>query len=161
MTAETRPAHLAGRIKEVLRFDRFYSRRLREATKAARVHDVNIAELAIFQELLGGPCTPGWLSWRLDLDPGYLSRRLKQLERMSFVSVRSSDDDRRMRQVSLTDRGGIVARSLEQVREDAVRKTLEELPLRQQRRLVRAMNVIIGIFEQDPLTDLLERISRP
>src|ERR1700681_1220344 len=149
MITKASRGHLADRIEEVLRFDRFYSRRLREATKAAPVHEGNLAELGILQELLHVPCTPGWLSWRLDLDPGYLSRSLRQLERMNLVSVLGSDDDRRQRQVSLTDRGGMVARRLEQVREDAVRKILEELPLRQQRRLVRAMNVIIGIFERD------------
>ena len=169
--ADQIPADLADRIKEVLRFDHFYSRRLRdasrrlgeaspqlgEATRTARLQDVNIAEMGIVQELLHRPRTPGWLSWRLDLDPGYLSRSLKRLEMMSLVSVGGSDDDRRMRQVSLTDRGGMVARSLEQVREDIVRMTLEELPLRQQRRLVRAMNAILGIFERDSLTNLLER----
>jgi DNA-binding MarR family transcriptional regulator len=151
--------HLAERIKYVLRFDRFYSRRLREAAKVARGSEVNTAELGIFQELLRGPCTPGWLSWRLDLDPAYLSRSLKRLQLIRLVSVRGSDGDRRRRQVSLTDQGSTVARGLEQARVDAVRKVLDELPLRQQKRLVLAMNVIVGIFEQDALTNLLERIT--
>jgi len=77
--SKNRKAHLvdiAARIKDVLAFDRFYARRLHEATKTARVNEVNVAESGIFHELLQGPCTPGWLSWRLDLDPGQLSRSL-------------------------------------------------------------------------------------
>jgi len=154
MISKTGQAHLSDRIQDVLRFDRLYARRLRDLAKAARVNEANVAELGIFQELLPGPCTPGWLIWRLDLDPGYLSRSLRQLELMGFISACGCGDDRRQRQVTLTDRGRVVARSLERFREDAARQRLEELPLRQQRRLVRAMNAIIEILERDALANL-------
>ena len=150
-------ADLAERIQDVLRFDRFYSRRLYEAAKVARVNEVNAAELGIFQELLGGACTSAWLSYRLDLDPGYLSRTLKLLESMGFISVGNCAGDRRTRHMALTNRGRIVARGLERFREDVARKALEDLPPRHQRRLVRAMNVIIEIFERDTCANLLER----
>src|SRR5207237_5870943 len=84
-----------ARIREVLRFDRFYSRRLREAAKAARVNALNVAESGVFHELLDGPYTPGWLSWRLGLDPGQLSRTLEKLELMRHITVCGSGDDRR------------------------------------------------------------------
>lgn len=142
--------------REVLRFDRFYSRRLHEAAVAARVHESSAAELGIFRELLHGSCAPGWLSWRLDLDTGYLSRNLRQLELMGFIKVARAGDDGRRRQVSLTALGFVAARSLEGFHEDAVRKTLQELPPRQQRRLARAMKTIIDILERDALTNLLE-----
>lgn len=94
-----------------------------------------------------------------DLDPGHLSRSLRQMERMKHIVVCGSADDRRKRQVSLTDWGRKAARSLEQFREDRVRRTLEELPRRQQERLVRAMGVITEIFGRDALTNLLERFE--
>lgn len=156
MPTKTRQDEVSIRVRGVLRFDSFYARRLREATDAAAVHEVNAAELGIFLELLHSPCSPGWLSWRLDLDPGYLSRSLRLLDLTGHIAVNSTGGDRRMRQVSLTDRGRYVARGLAQFQEDAVRKTLDELPPRQQRRLVRAMEVIIDILEQDAWANLLE-----
>jgi DNA-binding MarR family transcriptional regulator len=159
MTRKTSPADLAGRIKQVMEFDRFYSRRLREAARSMCVNEVNAAELGIFLELLRAPCPSDWLRWRLDLDPGYLSRTLAQLELMGFISTCASDADRRIRQVTLTGRGRAAARSLEGFQEDAVRKALEEFPVRQQRRLVRSMNAIVAIFEQDPVARLRARFS--
>ena len=149
MNGKRLPVNLADRVREVVRFDRFYSQRLRDATKVARVNVVNAAELGIFLELIRAPCPPGWLSWRLDLDPSYVSRTLRQLELSGFITMHGADRDRRIRQASLTDRGRIVARGLERFQEDVVRKRLEELPARQQKRLLRAMNVIVDIFERD------------
>ncbi len=121
------------------------------------VNEVNAAELGIFLELLRAPCPSDWLRWRLDLDPGYLSRTLAQLELMGFLSTCVSGADRRIRQVTLTGLGRAAARSLERFQEGAVRKALEEFPVRQQRRLIRAMNAIVEILEQDPVARLLAR----
>ena len=147
MIRKTPRGDLAAQAREVTRFDRFYSRRLRHATKAARVNEANDAERGIFLELLEGPCPPGWLCWRLDLDAGHLARRLRKLELEGHLTVRGSDVDRRMRQVTLTDLGRAVARSLARFQEDTARKALEELPARNQRRLVRAMQAIIEILQ--------------
>src|SRR5882672_10275284 len=136
---------LPGRVREILRFDRYYETRLREASKAVRVNEVNIAELGIFLELLPRPCPPGWLCSRLGLDPGYLSRSLRRLELDDCITVCG---DRRNRQASLTARGLVVARSLQQFQEDAARRTLQDLSARNQRRLVRSMQVIIELLEQ-------------
>jgi DNA-binding MarR family transcriptional regulator len=72
--------------------------------------------------------------------------------------VRSAGGDRRTRLANLTDRGRLVARSLAQFEEDAARKSLKELPARQQRRLVRSMQAIIEILERDALANFLERL---
>ena len=153
------PITLADRVKEVVRFDRFYAQRLRDATKVARVNEVNAAELGVFVELLRGSAPLDWLVWRLDLDRSYLARTLKTLEISGFVTLRTDDRDRRMRRADLTTRGRTVAQDLQQFQEDVVRKTLEELPTRQQRRLVRAMGTIIEIFERDELTNFWERFE--
>lgn len=92
------------------------------------------------------------------MDPGYLSRCLRQLELDQCVALCDSANDRRQRLVSLTDRGRMAARELERYQEYAVQKVLEELPARQQRRLVHAMNTIIEVFNRDALTNLLERV---
>src|SRR5512146_3127402 len=55
---------LEGRVRKVLRFERFFAARLREATKAAFVNDVNAAQLGILRLLRDRPAPPGWLSWQ-------------------------------------------------------------------------------------------------
>jgi DNA-binding MarR family transcriptional regulator len=127
---------LEERISEVPRFERFFAPRLRAATRAAFINEVNALELGIFRELLPWPRTGGWLAWRLDVDAGYLSRTLRKLEETGLVSTCPSLGDGRIREVSLTDRGCAAARQLEQFDRARVRRSLEPLPRRQQERLV-------------------------
>jgi DNA-binding MarR family transcriptional regulator len=82
------------------------------------------------------------------------------MEPMGFITVSRAGDDGRRRQVALTARGLVIARDLEEFYEDRVRRVLRELPPRQQRRLVRAMQSIIDILEQDPLTNFLATLRK-
>jgi hypothetical protein len=66
MNRRKRYDRIDERARELVRFDRFYARLLREARKAASVIEVNEAQLGIFHELLSGPGTLSWLSGRLD-----------------------------------------------------------------------------------------------
>src|SRR5258707_1090552 len=92
---------MAARVAKVRRFEHFYSRRLRDATKAALVTEANVAQLGIFHELMEGPCTPSWLRWRLDIDPGYLSRTLRLLELERHITTCRSRGDGRTRDIQL------------------------------------------------------------
>src|SRR5258706_8736279 len=96
---------MASRIAKVLRFEHFYSRWLRDAIRAALITEANVVQLGIFHELLRGPCTPTWLSWRLDMDPAYISRTLGLLELERHITTCPSRDDRRRREVQLTHSG--------------------------------------------------------
>jgi DNA-binding MarR family transcriptional regulator len=141
-----------GRIRAVLKFERFFAQRLREAAKdAAADRDLNGAQREIFHAVRDGSAPPSWLSWRLGLDRSYLSRMLKRMEADRFVTIEPSDTDRRERRIALTDLGRRIARNLEQCDEDRVR-----LPQRQQKRLIRAMLTIQEIFQRDAVTNLLE-----
>ena len=98
-----------------------------------------------------------WLNDRLRIDPSYLSRILKKFEAYGFVSHRPWDRDRRHREFALTAWGRRVCDSLDDLHRDAVNAVLEELPERQQRRLVYAMKVIEQILTRAPLENLLEK----
>jgi DNA-binding MarR family transcriptional regulator len=144
-------------VQKVLAFERFYSRRLREATKAMLVTETTVLRMSVFRELMDGPCTASWLCWRLGVDPGQLSRTLSVLELEGHIIAHVSPTDRRRRDIELTRWGARVARGLEEFRAERIRQTLEELPRKQQQRLVNAMRVILEIFERDALTNLLDR----
>lgn len=152
-----RTGDVDGRIQAVLKFERFFARRLREAAKAAAAdRDLNDAQREILHEAQDGPVSPSWLSWRLGLDRSYLSRMLKLMEAEGYVTIELSDTDRRERRLVLSDLGRWIARNLQQCDEDRVQRALEGLPQRQQKRLIRAMMVIEEIFQRDAVTNLLE-----
>lgn len=149
MIRKSREQHLDSRVAEVLRFERHTAPRLRAATRTAFLNEVNAMQLGVFRELLRGPCSPGWLAWRLGVDPGNTSRAVRLMALMGLVTITVAARDRRMRDVELTDWGRDAARYLETFERDRVRSTLEPLPRRQQDRLVRAMQVIMEISERD------------
>jgi len=141
----------------MLRFDHFYARRLQDAEMADKTREGSLAEIRIFHELGQLPRTPGWLSCRLNLDPGYVTRILKTMEACRYVTIDPWQNDRRQRVVTLTRFGRDVHRELRAFRERLARNTLEALPQRQQRRLIRAMTVIEEVLTRDSLANLLER----
>jgi DNA-binding MarR family transcriptional regulator len=151
-------AEMEGNIEEVVRFERYYARRLRATSEARRPNDadLSVAQADIFHELQKAPCPERWLRERLGLDPGYLWRSLRWLELTGNIAISVAPTDRRARWVSLTKRGERSARTLEQERAKRARETLEQLPRRQQRRLTRAMAVIVEILERDLVTNIVE-----
>jgi DNA-binding MarR family transcriptional regulator len=157
MNRQGRYQGIDARAAKIVRFDRFHAARLREGIKAATtLHEINEAQLAIFRALLPMPAPANWLAWRLGLDPSYLWRTLRFMELAGHVGVCVSPTDRRAREVSLTEWGLAAARNLEWFEEQRARELLAQLPLREQERLVAAMDAIIATFRRDPITNLLE-----
>ena len=152
-------AALVERVKEVLEFERFYSRRLNQALTALKIREVNAVELAIFHELLDWPRTPAWFAWRLGLDRGYVSRTLAYLAACGFIEMHPRTEDRREREVTLTRWGRIAALDLEEFQEARVRGILEELPRWQQKRLARSMRAIVEIFRRGDYVNFVERLA--
>lgn len=76
---------------------------------------------------------------RLDLDSAYVSRLLRSLERQGLVVVEASQDDRRVRRVSLTPAGVAERTELDQRAEGFAQSVLEPLSEGQQARLATAM----------------------
>jgi DNA-binding MarR family transcriptional regulator len=148
---------MQARVREVRKFERFYSRRLQDASRSLRIHEGKVAALAILEELTGGGASAAWLCGRLKLDAAYMSRTLKAMEMHKDVTSTPSKRDGRMRQIELTQSGLRTARFFEREHENRIARILEELPLKQQKRLVRAMQAIQEIFQRDALTNLLER----
>jgi len=160
MIRRERHQGIEERARKMVRFDRYHARRLRAGVKAGpSIHEISEAQLAIFRALLPMPAPATWLSWRLGLDPSYLWRTLRFMELTRHVQISISPTNRREKDVSLTDWGLAAARNLEWFEEERAREFLGQLPLRQQERLVAAMDTIVEIFERDDLTNLIERVQ--
>ena len=84
----------------------------------------------------GAPATTQTLRERLGLDSGYLSRLLRQLERDGLVSVTADPDDRRRRQVRLTEAGGERWKELERRSDDQARLIVDPLTARDRKSVV-------------------------
>ena len=151
MNSGRRTDPLHTRVQQLLRFNLFYAQRLRDADAAYENWEGGSAERRMLQEL-EWPRTPGWLSWRLNLDRGYISRTLKTMEAYRYVTILPEGRDRRQRVVQLTAWGRQVLENLRRGRESTARQTLEGLPQGQQRRLVRAMALIEEVLTHDPLS---------
>jgi DNA-binding MarR family transcriptional regulator len=80
-----------------------------------------------------------WLREQLDLDSGYLSRLLRNLESAGLVTVGPGERDRRVRTARLTAAGRRERRLLDRRSDEFAESLLEPLGTRQRERLVGAM----------------------
>ena len=146
-------------IEQVVKFNRFYSARLREGVRAACANEVTVAEQRVVLALVAGERTPAWLSWRLDMDSSYMSRTVRGLHADRLVTIEIGWEDRRTRLIALTDKGRSLAQTVEWFHAERVRRGVEALPRREQKRLAKAMAAIIQLYERDSLADLLESLK--
>ena len=85
------------------------------------------------------PLTTQALRERLGLDSGYLSRLLRRLAEDGLIQVAPDPEDRRRRQVMLTEAGRERWRELERRSDDQARLIVDPLTQRQRERLTRAL----------------------
>ncbi|MBS42700.1 MAG: PadR family transcriptional regulator [Nocardioides sp.] len=76
---------------------------------------------------------------RLDLDSGYLSRLLRDLEDRKLVVLTPDPADRRRRRIHLTRSGARLAARLEDRSEDLAQRLVDPLTVRQRERLLAAL----------------------
>jgi DNA-binding MarR family transcriptional regulator/GNAT superfamily N-acetyltransferase len=147
-------------VAAIRRFDRAYSQRLRRVTEAYAEPGRALGPAMVLIEVgdrdgVQGPD----LRRRLDLDSGYMSRTLRELEDEGLVAGRADRVDRRRRVLRLTATGRrVVARAV--ARADAAAGDLLA-PLRPQQRaelvaalataeqLLRAATVTFDVVRQD------------
>jgi DNA-binding MarR family transcriptional regulator/GNAT superfamily N-acetyltransferase len=94
---------------------------------------------------------------RLDLDSGYLSRLLRQLERDGLVAVTSSPDDGRVRTARLSAAGRAERVVLDRLSDELARSLLEPLNDDQRERLVAAMATVERLLTAGLVRVAIER----
>ncbi len=122
MPAPTKARRTTGApAAAVRRFNRFYTRQLGLLEEGLLHSSFSLPEARVLYEVAHHPgITATELREILQLDAGYLSRILRGLRRQGVISARSPAEDRRQRQLALTERGrrafgALDARSTEQV----------------------------------------------
>lgn len=150
-------------IDQIRRFDRFYAKRLAVQARAVANEDLSPADAAVLSELLWseGGGSGAWLSFRLDLDSGYVSRVLKKLEANGLLVAVHSSADARMRTWELTALGREFAVGIEAEHRERVAVLLYGILPSDHTRLVQAMRVIEEVLGATPVRDLLDARGLP
>ncbi len=134
--AEDLRADRADGIAELRRFARTFTRRIGALEEHYLGRDRPLGVARLLWELGAGGGDVGELRRRLDLDSGYLSRLLRQLEGEQLVRIEPDPDDGRRRRAHLTDLGLLEWMELDH-RSDLVASELADgLPPRAVDRLV-------------------------
>lgn len=132
-----------SRVDAVRRFNRFYTGRIGILPEDYLGSSHTLAEARILFELGSrGETSASELGRDLDLDLGYLSRLLQGLKRRGLVQGKASPDDARRRALTLTSRGQKTFQTLDARSRREVEQLLAGLALRDQARLVDAMETV-------------------
>src|SRR5215218_1385824 len=114
-------SELAARIAEIRRFNRFYTRLIGLLDEGHLASPFSLAQVRVLYELAHQDApTASALCAQLALDPGYLSRMLRDLERRGLVTGRRSADDARRRRLALTAKGKRTMDTLERKADAAI-----------------------------------------
>jgi len=154
LEAAQRSSELDRRIDAVRRFNRLYTRRIGVLQHGYLHSSFSLAEVRVLYELAHRQrATATELARELDLDAGYLSRILASFTRHGMLHRARSDRDGRELLLSLTRHGQDTFAPLEAAAREQIGALLEQLPERQQQRLVSAMHSIgalLGEAESEP-----------
>jgi DNA-binding MarR family transcriptional regulator/GNAT superfamily N-acetyltransferase len=139
---------LGQRAAAVRRFNRFYTRQIGALREGLSSSPFSLTEARVVYELASrGEATATALGRELDLDPGYLSRVLRQLHRRGLLRKRASADDARQTLLSLSERGRAAFARLDQGSQQEMEMLLASLGSEEQRRLVQAMATIEALLD--------------
>ena len=127
-------------VAVVRRFNRSYTQRIGALEDSFLGLGMPLGPARLLFEIGAAPATTQALRERLGLDSGYLSRLLRRLEHEGLIDVTPDPDDRRRRQVTLTEAGRERWRELERRSDDQARLIVEPLTQRQRDRLARALS---------------------
>ena len=137
-----------ARIAAVRRFNRYYTRQIEVLRKTFLDSPYSLGEARVLYEIASCPApTASDISRNLDLDPGYLSRVLRNFEKRGLIRKRTSAKDGRQSHLTLTPRGRKSFTPLDARSQRATAAMLAELAPADQTRLIAAMTTIETLLE--------------
>ncbi len=132
-------------ILKIRRFNRFYTNLLGLLDRHLLETEFSLTEARVLYELgEADACTAKELTRRLNVDPGYLSRILKQFEKKGLTERMRSSEDGRLHPIRLTEKGQETLRWLSGRSDGQSRSLIEKL----------------NPSQRTDLTDSMERIQR-
>src|SRR4051812_10063582 len=126
-------------VAQIRRFNRVVTQRVGALDDHYLARDLPLGESRLLWEIGPEGCDLRSLRSRLELDSGYLSRMLRNLEGAGLVTVEPDERDRRVRVARLTAPGHAERDVLDRGADELAESLLEPLDKRQRDRLVSAM----------------------
>lgn len=138
-------------VEAIRRFNRFYTRHIGLLEEGLLQSPFTLTEARVIYELAHHDRTTAkHLSEELGLDPGYLSRILRDFKRRRLVAREPSPADRRHLLLSLTDRGQDAFGQLNAASRTQIQAMLAPLSPVDRNRLVHAMHSIEALLGAQP-----------
>lgn len=136
-------------VSEIRSFNRFYTNILGLLDKHILDSPYSLTEVRILLEVSKmKDCTANKLISKLDIDRGYMSRVLKRFEANGLIAKESSEGDKRITILHLTEEGKKVMSELEDRSSRQVEKLIGHLPDSGKRELVDAMKKIRSALQE-------------
>ena len=140
-------------VQAVRGFNRFYTRQIGLLREGLLKSAFSLAEVRVLYEIAHRRQTTATaLGRQLGVDPGYLSRILRRLEKSGLVRKSASQLDGRQSLLGLTERGKKTFSVLNSRQNEEVATLLGRLHAADQVRLVQAMRAIEGVLDTGPKT---------
>lgn len=145
-------------IQTIRRFNRFYTQRIGAHTDTYLKTPYSLAELRILYELAENPdSTATQLAERLNMDHGFLSRKLTGLTRKKLIKRTQSMTDKRQHHLSLTPQALKEQPQLQRAADELVEQMLAPIPPERHLTLVSAMETVTNILRNDAATPIVFR----
>jgi DNA-binding MarR family transcriptional regulator/N-acetylglutamate synthase-like GNAT family acetyltransferase len=126
-----------GAVPAIRHFNRFYTRQIGVLQEGLLQSSLSLTEVRVLYELAHrSGVTATALAREMDLDPGYLSRILREFSRRGWLQRQISASDRRQTWLALTARGSAALRPLEQRSDRQVRRMLAPISPEDRRALL-------------------------
>jgi DNA-binding MarR family transcriptional regulator/GNAT superfamily N-acetyltransferase len=137
-----------ARIAAVRRFNRYYTRQIGVLRKTFLDSPYSLGEVRVLYEIASRVSpTATEVGRALDLDPGYLSRVLRNFEKRGLIRKTASAKDARQNHLTLTARGKSSFVPIDTRSQRASAAMLENLTPADQSRLIAAMTTIETLLE--------------
>jgi DNA-binding MarR family transcriptional regulator/N-acetylglutamate synthase-like GNAT family acetyltransferase len=144
------PTQRRDALDAIRGFNRFYTRQLGLLEQGMLGSPFTLTESRVLYELAHRQSpTATEIAGELSLDPGYLSRLLKKLERQRHVERGRDADDGRQRPLRLTKAGRRVFDGLDHAAGEQVADMIEQLTPGQVDELLQAMQAVRRLLQAD------------
>ena len=138
-------------LSAVRAFNRFYTRQIGVLREGLLKSPFSLAEVRVLYEIAHRQQPSATeLCEELGLDPGYLSRILRGLEKRGLVSKSASPKDGRQSLLGLTARGRKTFATLDERQNQEVAAVLQTLSPAERARMAEAMRSIEGLLNPGP-----------
>ncbi|TMJ37421.1 MAG: GNAT family N-acetyltransferase [Alphaproteobacteria bacterium] len=141
-------------VAAVRRFNRNYTKRIGLLDEHLLKSRFGLTEARILYELAARKVTTASdLISGLGIDPGHLSRIIKEFAKSDYITRERSANDGRQINIALSKKGEAAFRSLDRSSAEAVKRLIGGLAPDDRERLIGAMSVIEELLGKEPRSD--------